>query len=134
MRKKKSKYELMKKIEKVIEELNYNVDLVIVEGTHDEKALRRYGYNKIILKFSSSRKPMYLFVDEIVSKYRGKKIAILLDYDKEGEIISKKLENQLEERGLRVEKHWRKIIKELMAKEGMMTIEELTALKRKAIY
>lgn len=134
MRKNKSRYELMKKIEEIIRELNYDVDLVIVEGIHDEKALRRYGYTKKVLRFSNSGKPLYSFVDEIVRKYHGRRMAILLDYDREGEIISKKLENQLEERGMKIEKHWRKILRELMVKEKMTSIEELTALKRKAIY
>lgn len=132
--KRKTKYKLMKKIEELIDELNYNVDLVIVEGIHDENALRRYGYTKRVLRFSDSRKPMYLFVDEIAEKYNGKKIVILLDYDRKGEMMSRKLESQLEGRGLKIEKHWRKTLRELMAKEKMMSIEELTALKRKAIY
>ena len=42
-RKRRAEYELMKRIERIMEELNFSVDAIIVEGPHDEKALRRYS-------------------------------------------------------------------------------------------
>ncbi len=133
MRRRKEEYYLMKMIEEKIKEMNYSVDLVIVEGLHDEKALRRYGYHGRIIKLSSTRKPIKFVIEDIAKKFRGRRIAILLDFDSEGEKISRRMEIELEQLGVKIERHWREALKGLMTKYKMYTIEELTALRRKAL-
>ncbi|RLE53871.1 MAG: hypothetical protein DRJ26_02755 [Candidatus Methanomethylicota archaeon] len=131
-RKRRAEYELMKRIERIMEELNFSVDAIIVEGPHDEKALRRYGYNGLIIRFCNSRKPIYRFTESIAEKFRGKRIAVLLDFDEEGEQISKKLENELEELGVKVFRHVRRALRSILIRENIITIEGLTALRRRA--
>ncbi len=132
-RRRKEEYYLMKEIERIIDELNYSVDLVIVEGLHDERALRRYGYHGRIIKLSSARKPLKFFVEDIARKFRGCRVVLLLDFDSEGEAISKKIECELEQLGVKIDRHWREVLKELMTRFRMLTIEELTALRRRAL-
>ncbi|MCS7386625.1 MAG: toprim domain-containing protein [archaeon GB-1867-005] len=131
-RKRKADFELMKRIEKLIEELNFSVDAVIVEGSHDEKALRRYGYRGKIIRFCDSRKPIFQFTEKLAEKFKGKRIAVLMDFDSEGEKLSKRLENELEEMGVKVHRYFRKTLKNIMIRENILAIEELTALRRRA--
>jgi 5S rRNA maturation endonuclease (ribonuclease M5) len=125
----KDEYKLWKDLQEIIREMNDEVDAVIVEGAHDKRTLEKMGFEKPILKYSESRKSDVDFIDFIAARY--KRIAILTDYDRSGSFYNRKLSLQLERKGVRVERIFRRKIKEKLQVSGMRTIEAIYSLTRK---
>ncbi|MDH5807021.1 MAG: toprim domain-containing protein [Candidatus Methanomethylicaceae archaeon] len=124
--------ELLWEIKTIIDSMNSILSLIIVEGKNDEKALREIGLRVPIYRFRESGLSNIIFVDEISNNFKGKKIAILLDFDNEGQEMAEYLSRELEERGVKVERYFRKILKEILIKEGIRHIEEIRVIKTKA--
>lgn len=124
--------ELLWEIKTIIDSMNNTLSLIIVEGKNDEKALREIGLIVPVYRFRESGLSNVIFVDEISSNFRGKKIAILLDFDDEGHEMAEYLSKELEERGVKVERYFRKILREILIKEGIRHIEEIRVIKTKA--
>lgn len=118
----------------VIEEMNYGTSLVVVEGKHDEDALRKIGLKSPVVQFCNCGQPVFAFVDEIVGGYRGLTVAVLLDFDEEGTKMDERLSKELEERGVKVDRFHRKRMAEILTKEGVFRIEELAQIISKAAY
>lgn len=125
----KIEYQIYRDLEDIIEEMSEYVDAAVVEGAHDKKTLERLGFKKDILKYSDNRLSDIDFVEMVADKYRS--IVILTDYDAAGSKYNKKLSAELERRGVRVEKIFRKKIKEKMDDCGMRTIESIYAMRRR---
>lgn len=90
----------MRKKKKVDEErlmkllTEFEDKLIIVEGKHDEKALKSLGVKHII---AINRRPLYE-VAEIASKSK-REIIILTDFDKKGREMEKTLKSLLQIKG-----------------------------------
>ena len=126
--------ELEARLDSIIEKINYGVSLVIVEGNNDKAALIRIGIKSPIMGFSNSGLPIFAFVEEIVKDYRGLTVVVLLDFDKEGTRMADRLSRELEEKGVKVDRFYRRTLGELLAKEGIRRIEDIHILKLKAHY
>lgn len=124
--------ELLWEIKTIIESMNAVLSLIIVEGKNDEKALRDIGLRVPVCRFRESGLSNVVFVDEISKNFRGKRIAILLDFDEKGHEMSEYLSRELEERGVKVERYFRKTLREILIKEGIRHIEEIRVVKTKA--
>jgi 5S rRNA maturation endonuclease (ribonuclease M5) len=125
----KVEYQIYLDLEDIVEEMGEYVDAAVVEGLHDKKTLEKLGFKKDILKYSDNRLNDTDFADMIADKYQS--VVILTDYDEAGAKYNKKLSTELERRGVRVEKIFRKKIKEKLDDFGMRTIESIYALRRR---
>lgn len=126
--------ELEAKLNSIIEKINYGVSLVIVEGSHDEAALRKVGLRTPVMGFGKSGLPVFAFVEEIVKNYKGLTVLVLLDLDEEGKEMAERISRELEEKGVKVEHFFRRTLGELLVREGIRRIEEMHLLKSKASY
>ena len=85
----------MDEMKKFMKHLNSkNESVVIVEGKRDSDALRKLGFSGKILEFHSF-KGMVKFSDS-VAKYKS--IILLLDGDRKGRYLTKRIINLLEHR------------------------------------
>jgi 5S rRNA maturation endonuclease (ribonuclease M5) len=126
--------ELVARLDSIIEKINYGVSLVIVEGSNDKAALIKIGITSPILGFSNSGLPLFAFVEEIVKDYKGLTVVVLLDFDKEGIRMTERISKELEEKGVKVDRFYRRTLGELLAREGIRRIEDIYILKLKAHY
>jgi 5S rRNA maturation endonuclease (ribonuclease M5) len=126
--------ELEARLNSVIEKINYGVSLVIVEGSHDEAALRKVGLRTPVIGFSKSGLPVFAFVDELMKCYKGLTVVVLLDFDEEGAKMAERISRELEEGGVKVERFFRRKLGELLVREGIRRIEEVPLIKLKASY
>ena len=115
--------ELIESLKIFLEELEYLVDGVLVEGSRDIDALKRLGFKG---KIEACSKYCISDVDlvELLSE-KMNTIAVLTDFDQEGLELNKKLSNLLEKRGVKVEVGLRREIGRLMAAIGVYAIESL---------
>lgn len=128
--KKKRRYELLENIEKIINNLNYDVDFIIVEGRHDERTIRHLGYNGVIIKLCSSGLTISRLTDRLSAKFQGRRAAILVDFDEEGKRLNRRLTMELNIKGIKVNQHVRERLRKLVTLDGIYTIEGISALKR----
>jgi len=124
--------QLEAELKAAIEEMNYGTSLVVVEGKHDEDALRKIGLKSPVVQFCNCGLPVFAFVDGIVESYRGSTVAVLLDFDKEGTKMSERLSKELEEREVKIDHFHRKRLAEILTKEGVFRIEELAQIISRA--
>jgi len=117
------KSEIVEEIRRIVEDMNERIDLVIVEGVHDEIVLRNLGYRGEILKFSSFRGVLSIS-DFLEKRFQGKIVLILTDYDRRGEMINKSLKEALETSRVKVEENLRREFGILLSKYSMKSIEE----------
>lgn len=119
------KYEIYHELEKLTSEMNYTVDLAIVEGPHDKKSLKILGYNRPILL--CSKRSHNELVDLIAKKYSN--IVVLTDFDEQGIILNKKLSDLFEKRGVKVDKFYRTRFLKLLKAVRISTIEGIYNIK-----
>ncbi|HDO20765.1 MAG TPA: hypothetical protein ENG81_04540 [Candidatus Bathyarchaeota archaeon] len=113
------------KLMRLLEKIDGNVDAILVEGVRDEKALRRIGVKTEILRINMYGMNILNLVEYLEEKYRGKRIIVLSDFDNEGLRLNRRIEVEIEGRGVKVEKSLREKLRILMAKYGKRKIEEL---------
>jgi 5S rRNA maturation endonuclease (ribonuclease M5) len=124
--------ELEAELRSIIEDINHRVSAVIVEGPHDETALRNSGFKTHIIQFCSSGMPVFAFEDEIVANYKDLTVLVLLDFDDEGTKMADRVAREVEEKGVRVEHFLRKRIGKLLLKERIYRLEEIWRIASKA--
>lgn len=124
MREMEKKFLLLNEIERVVENMNNDLECIVVEGLRDKIALRELGFEKDIVECSNLG---FGIIDEL----ENKKVAILTDYDKHGTMLWKKLSKALETRGVKVDNTYRRKIGELLSIEKRKTIEAINNLKKK---
>ena len=109
---------------KVIDELSSlpSTSIILVEGRKDESALRALGIRSKIAAVNSS-KPL----EEIVSGYQ--EAILLLDYDRRGMLLSKRLEVRLRAASVRPNLEYRRRIRRFTMGE-LSHIEGLKAYVR----
>lgn len=121
------KLEIYRDLESLAYEMNLTLDAVIVEGTHDKATLKSLGFKIPILQVSCGR-TFNQIVDDMVEKF--KKVAVLTDFDEEGERISRKLTELMERGGVKVDSFYRNSFKKLMKEAGLTTLESIYTLKQ----
>ena len=99
------------------------VDVVVVEGNRDFKALRNLGFKGKVEVFSKLGLSDAEFASNIASMYSS--VLLLTDYDEEGRRISRSLSTLLERGGTKVEKGLRMHVGRFMAAVGVYAIEDL---------
>lgn len=124
--------DLLTKINDLICDANYRIAAVIVEGANDEKALRDFNLKRPVIRYSDSKLPTFAFIEELVSGYRSQTLLVLVDFDSEGEKIARRMSNDLETRGVRVERFLRKEFANIFRREGILRVEESRRIIKKA--
>lgn len=81
-----------------LREIDRFVDVVIVEGRRDVRALKSLGVVKPLFKCSSPSRSHPDFVEEIARDFR--RVIVLTDFDEEGRDLNRELAGMLEQRGL----------------------------------
>ncbi len=82
-------------------ELLKKVQLVIVEGINDRKALNALGIRRVI----TLAQPLYKVVESC-----KKEAAVLTDMDREGRKLYSRLKSELSVRGIRINDRFRKLL------------------------
>lgn len=103
--------------------IEYLVDIVVVEGPRDVNALMNLNFEGRVMicsKVGASDADLAEIVVEESSK-----VLILTDFDEEGRELNKRLSRLFERRGLKVERGLRREAGRLMANIGVYTIEAL---------
>ena len=110
-------------LQNLLNELEYMVSTVIVEGLRDVKALRELGFKGQIDVCSqlSVSEPEF---SEILSR-NNKSVLLLTDYDEEGKKINRHLTKLLERQGVKVEVGLRRQFGRILAAIGIYAIEDL---------
>ena len=125
--------ELDARLKEIMSEINYSVSAVVVEGKRDEEALQAIGLKSPVVQFCSSGLPVFAFVEELVEKYKGCTVLVLLDFDQEGREMANRIGQELIERGVKIETTLRKELANVLLREGIFKIEEIQTLRRRAI-
>lgn len=116
---------MKERLSEIISNMNSDIDVALVEGKRDRKALRSLGFYKPIINCSS------LTGEEVVEKLidlEAKYIALLTDFDSHGRGLFKGLTETIERRGIRIKSLYRKKIKEVLDEKNMKTIEAMNNL------
>ena len=89
-----------RRLSRIVEELSSCVEQgmpILIEGKKDEEALRELGITGNIIKVSGSGLKLFE-VAEIAAK-TSSKVIILTDFDKKGDILAKKLSEDIQSLG-----------------------------------
>ena len=132
------KYELnLDILNKIILDLKKELitgSVILVEGKRDLESLTQLGLQQTIIKYSEMGERRCL---EYIERNRVQKIIVLTDFDEEGENILVRLENKLENTGVKIDKQYRKKFFEAI-KFYSNTIEGATVLsediKRRQLF
>ena len=132
------KYELnLDILNKIILDLKKELitgSVILVEGKRDLESLTQLGLQQTIIKYSEMGERRCL---EYIERNRVQKIIILTDFDEEGENILVRLEDKLENTGVKIDKQYRKKFFEAI-KFYSNTIEGATVLsediKRRQLF
>ncbi len=112
----KSSEEQKKSVADFLEAIDNFKDLpVIVEGKNDAVALKKLGFEKIIIL---KKGPNYKAVESVIEK----KVIILTDLDAEGKKIYSELKKEFDKRGVFVDD----ALRTLLFKTELRQVEELT--------
>ena len=110
-------------LEKVLKEVSPLVDIVLVEGSRDVKALRRLGYSGAIEISNQVGVSDYDLLEIIAKRYDS--VLVLTDFDREGISLNLHYSRILEREGIKVERGLRRAIGRLTAAIGVYEIEDL---------
>lgn len=91
----------MENIEEWVKELKKSNKIIIVEGSNDEKSLKKLGIKNIFYL----KEPLFKAVEKIAEL--GKEAIILTDFDKEGRKLYGKLLKDLQKNGVKIDKKFR---------------------------
>lgn len=89
-----------RRLSHIVEELSHCVEQgvpILIEGKKDEEALNELGINGKIIKVSGSG--LKLFEIAEMATESSSKVIILTDFDKKGEILAKKLSEDIQSLG-----------------------------------
>jgi 5S rRNA maturation endonuclease (ribonuclease M5) len=105
----------VERLERTLTELKESTTTKLVEGKNDRKALEYFGIGNVRTLNSS-------LVKVAESLQGSKEVIILTDYDRRGELLTKRLCELLSEEGIRCNLDFRKDIRFLT---GIKTFEDL---------
>jgi 5S rRNA maturation endonuclease (ribonuclease M5) len=123
MRSVKRRKQLIEEMKELLAEINELVDVVVVEGSRDEEALRRLGYAGKIVTCAATGVNDYDLMTEVSEKYCD--VLILTDFDQEGTMLNKRFVEILEHEGVKVETGLRRMVGRLTASLGIYAIESV---------
>jgi 5S rRNA maturation endonuclease (ribonuclease M5) len=89
-----------RRLSRIVEELSHCVEQgvpILIEGKKDEEALKQLGIEGKIIKVSGSG--LKLFEIAEMATESSSKVIILTDFDKKGEILAKKLSEDIQSLG-----------------------------------
>ncbi|HRR55209.1 MAG TPA: hypothetical protein P5290_07670 [Candidatus Methanomethylicus sp.] len=127
-------FDVQARLKEIIDDVNFRVSLVIVEGKHDEQALLRLGLKRPVRRLCDSMMPTFAFVDEVVEGYMGQTVLILLDFDEEGMRMAERVGNELEARGVKIDGFTRRNVSRLLLAEGIRRVEEVGTISSRAEF
>jgi 5S rRNA maturation endonuclease (ribonuclease M5) len=113
----------MEKLIELLNQIEYLVDVILVEGLRDLKSLRNLGYSGDIVHCNQKGVSNYELTDKISQKYNS--VLILTDYDKEGEQLEQNFRELFERKAIKVENGLRRKVGRITAKLSVYTIESL---------
>ncbi|MEM4216489.1 MAG: toprim domain-containing protein [Candidatus Methanomethylicaceae archaeon] len=125
---------LSEEIKSLVDAINFGTSLVIVEGQNDEIALREFGLKTPVLRFRGLGYSETFFIEEVSKEYRGRSVAVILDFDEEGIKMADRISRELEERGVKVQHYFRRAFKEVLLREGVRHLEEIMAIREQALF
>ena len=108
------------KVKNFVKSLNSRHGIIVVEGKRDEDALKKLGYTGKICQFHSF-KGLIKFADSM-PKY--KELVLLLDSDRKGRYLTKRIIAQLQHR-MTVDLSYRKELT-VITKGRVKNVEDLT--------
>ncbi|MEM0314065.1 MAG: hypothetical protein QXY34_04685 [Candidatus Bathyarchaeia archaeon] len=119
-------------IECLVEESDRGIPIV-VEGKRDIEALRAMGVCGLIIPAKAHGEPLIELVSKIES-YRASEVILLLDFDRRGRELTRRLEEQLERAGIRPNLHFWNGLIELLHRdvkdvEGLVSYMETLRIK-----
>ena len=88
-----------KALKKILKDLREN--WIFVEGKKDKATLEKFGVHNI---HTLSQKPLFSFVEKIAESHKS--VILLLDNDKEGKKLFKKLLQEFSQKGLQIDKRF----------------------------
>ena len=84
----------------IVEELSYRVKQgtpILIEGKKDEEALNKLGIKGNIIKVSGSGLKLFEVAEKAIES--SSEVIILTDFDKKGDLLAKKLSNDIQSLG-----------------------------------
>jgi len=84
----------------IVEELSYRVKKgtpILIEGKKDEEALNKLGIKGNIIKVSGSGLKLFEVAEKAIES--SSEVIILTDFDKKGDLLAKKLSNDIQSLG-----------------------------------
>lgn len=115
--------EVLEEIRGLLNEAEDRVDVILVEGRHDERTLSRLGYRGKVIRISSFKKSLVELAEYISNKYEA--ALILTDFDRYGDALASRLTQILRENGVKVEEGLRAAFSRIMSRLHLATVEEL---------
>lgn len=112
---------LRQDIRDIVGEMDRDVDAVIVEGPHDEEALRTAGFTGDIYTVSNTRDGVTALAERVNAETDS--VAILTDFDPEGRELNRELQEAIPES--RNQKVWRKKLGSVLTAKGRRDIESI---------
>lgn len=94
--------------------------LVVVEGPRDQRSLNNLGIDKGVIQLRRYREILAAKPEEFVNR----KIIILTDFDREGELLSKRISKHLSQIGVSHDPSYRRRLKRLV-RDGVHEIESI---------
>lgn len=112
----------LKEFSRIVRDVNSEVDMILVEGKRDRRALVESGFSSRIMECSS------LPVHEIISRVEesgSRKVLVLTDFDSHGKELFREISSALTGHGISLKNIYRKRIKEILDRENRKTTESL---------
>lgn len=106
-----------RRLSRIVEELSSCVEQgtpVLIEGKKDEEALKELGITGNIIKVSGSGLKLFEIAEKAAES--SSKVIILTDFDKKGNILAKKLSEDIQSLGSHPDLNIRKNIMEITRK------------------
>jgi 5S rRNA maturation endonuclease (ribonuclease M5) len=122
-KKTRNSIEIKEAVDVFFRDLEYLVDVVVVEGPRDVEALRNLGFEGRVTICSKVGVSDADLTESLAD--RNSKVIILTDFDEEGRELNRRLSRLFERRGVKIERGLRREAGRLMAYVGVYAIEAL---------
>jgi 5S rRNA maturation endonuclease (ribonuclease M5) len=120
--------EALNEVRLLLSDMGKYVDLILVEGPRDLKAIRGLGYDGRAETLSQIGVQSSDLVNSLAENLN---VLVLTDFDEEGRALERRLTNMFEKAGVKVEKGMRRRLGRLMGALRAYEVEDLeNAMKR----
>ena len=121
-----NKQDILYSVKNLFESINDQIDIIIVEGNKDVKAIKEVGYLGKIEVCSHQKISLPEFSEKTGKK--GDKILILTDFDKEGNELNARLTKLFISSGSNINIELRRKVGKILKSYGIRTIESISNL------